>query len=431
MYKSVTCPDVPDDWQNLRKPWRARQAYEAKNVAKVQAFKFGPSIITVSVMKEPKDWIRLVLRRPSCHIEMLCRLEGNTSSAPELELGREANFTERTLDINETFVESLVRGLFSAKDLDRPDPVSGLSWTMDGVSSPEQHVINPAILTPLLASFSGDPSAQLQKFPDYGQLVSLLELLDSTPVTETYKAAVLYVAPGQTEESEILANRHGSPAYTRFMKYLGRVVKTRDELQAYSGGLQADKHGEYGAAWWDDICQVLYHVATSMPNFDVPNMSKTFWKKAEIGNIAVKIIWNDSGKPFKRETIQGDFNFFNIIIEPHTMTPEAAYQKDFHIQGFFKVLLQSDPSLPRITPTGEFKIVAIDDLPQTIGNFAWIACLFCRAWTDTIVGDSTIPLNTNWQQRLQYINKLSRFLSNESETEYSPHGLPVSVRDMD
>lgn len=72
------------------------------------------------------------------------------------------------------------------------------------------------------------------------------------------------------------------------------------------------------------------------------------------------------------------------------MTPEAAYQKDFHLQGFCKVLLQSDPSLPRITPTGEFKIVAINDLPQTISNFAWIACLFCRAWTDTIVGDSTM-----------------------------------------
>lgn len=252
-------------------------------------------------------------------------------------------------------------------------------------------------------------------------------MIDRTPVIDTHKVGIIYVGPGQSKESEILANRHGSPAYAHFIKHLGRVVKIRDELEVYTGGLQADKHGEYALAWWDDIGQILFHVATFMPNMNIPNMSSTYWKLAEIGNIHVKIVWNDSGVPYERETISGAFNHVNIVIEPHTLTPEAAYQAEFHTQGFFKVLLQVNPSLPRITPIGEFKLVAIDDLSRTVKNFALIACLFVTSWFDTGAdSEFTMPINTNWQQRLDYINKSARLLPKEAEIDHSFFGLPLS-----
>jgi tuberous sclerosis 2 len=315
----------------------------------------------------------------------------------------------------------LVHDIFSgSKDSEKPDPISGLSWSTQ-LPQPNNYVLNPSILAPLLTSYPNDPSRRLQKFPDYNKLVGTLESIDWCPVIDTHKVAVLYVAPGQSEQDEILANRHGSPAYTRFIKQLGRVVKVSDELEVYTGGLRADRHGDYALAWWDDICQTLFYVATLMPNINMRGHPETYWKQAEIGNIAVKIIWNDSGKPFERTTFAGDFNHFNIIIEPHTLMPEAAYQRNVH--GFFKVLLQSDPSLPRITPTGEFKLVLIDDLPRTVSHFAFIACLFCKAWTETgSDGDFKMVINTSWRQRLNLITRSERFL-NEG-TDYSFHGLP-------
>jgi hypothetical protein len=213
------------------------------------------------------------------------------------------------------------------------------------------------------------------------------------------------------------------------MKNLGRVIKIRDELEVYTGGLQADVHGDYALAWWDDIGQILFHVATFMPNLETPGQSSVFHKKAEIGNIHVKIVWNDSGKPFRRETIIGAFNHINIVIEPHTLTTEAVYyQGDYHTHGFFKVLLQVDPSLPRITSIGEFKLVSMEDLARTVRNYALFACLFCTSWLDTGEdGPVTIPINTNWQERLKLINRSERLLSKELEMDYSLYGLPVSV----
>jgi hypothetical protein len=79
MYKSIICPMVPEDWQNLRKPWRERHALERSNVADIQAWKLGNSIVTVSVMKQPRGWVRLTSRRPSCYIDILCHVEGDQS----------------------------------------------------------------------------------------------------------------------------------------------------------------------------------------------------------------------------------------------------------------------------------------------------------------------------------------------------------------
>lgn len=105
MYKSIICPDVPDDWQSLRKPWRERHAYEMNNVADIQAFKLGVSIITVSIMKEPKGWIRMTSRRPSCHIDLVCHVEKDRSSLyrsePLLVEKQDASSTQQEWDLDQ------------------------------------------------------------------------------------------------------------------------------------------------------------------------------------------------------------------------------------------------------------------------------------------------------------------------------------------
>ena len=76
--------------------------------------------------------------------------------------------------------------------------------------------------------------------------------LDRMPVIDTHKVGIMYVAPGQSRETDILRNSHGSPAYTRFLEGLGRLINLRGQLDVYGGGLDPDEDGEYAYAWWDD-----------------------------------------------------------------------------------------------------------------------------------------------------------------------------------
>lgn len=300
------------------------------------------------------------------------------------------------------------------QDVAIPDPVSGVSWAqiLHIPDNPVQYP-DPGKFAFLLRQHNSFEDDQLHPFPDFGKLKPTLEMIDRCPVIDTHKVAVIYVAPGQSSEREILGNQHGSPAYMQFLRKLGRLVKPGDELEVYTGGLQADKHGEYALAWWDDMAQIIYHVATMMPN----NYENHIYKKQEIGNDAVKIIWNDSGKPYIFDTIKSQFSLFNVIVEPHTLMQRSAFEDDSHANGYFKVTMQIDPRLPRITPIGEFKIVLASQLPDMIRHFTLLASLFCNAWLNTgMDGDYTYPLNTNWQQRLQYISKSEKFLPKTSET---------------
>lgn len=237
------------------------------------------------------------------------------------------------------------------------------------------------------------------RYPDYNALKDVLRAIDYTPVIDTHKVGVLYVAPGQTTEAEILANQHGSPAYTRFLAELGRVIKPSNRLEVYTGGLRRETHGEWAYAWWDDMSQIIYHVGTIMPN-----INNCLFKKQEIGNDGVKIIWNDAGTPFKFDTIPSEYTLINVIVEPHSVGARGAYSDNLHENEYFRVTLQTASNLPRITPIGEFKIVSAEKLSQVLRHFTLLASLFCKAWEMTgMDSDRRYPLQTNWQGRLRYI----------------------------
>jgi hypothetical protein len=304
--------------------------------------------------------------------------------------------------------------MFKDRDLAMPDPISGVAWSRAShIPDPQIQYPQPGQFEFFLEQYHSCPDDQPIPFPDYESLKATLRLIDMCPVIDTHKVAVIYVAPGQSQETEILGNQHGSPAYTLFLRKLARLAKPDDSLEVYTGGLQPGLHGEYALAWWDDMAQIIYHVATIMPNIDERHMNK----KQEIGNDAVKIIWNDSGKPYVFNTIPSQFNLFNIIVEPHTLMTRAAFEDDSHLNGYFKVIMQIDPRLPRITPIGAFKIVLARQLPNMIRHFTLLASLFCNAWLNTGEdGEYAYPLNTNWQQRLQYISRSEKFLKKPTET---------------
>ncbi|XP_071489878.1 tuberin-like [Diadema antillarum] len=145
-----------------------------------------------------------------------------------------------------------------------------------------------------------------------------VKVLDRIPPHDTHKIGVLYVGEGQTkDQTAILSNVYGSARYMTFLKGLGQLVslKNVDPDEVYTGGL--DRTGSDGnfTYWWkDDIMQVIFHIATLMPNKELDPTCNG--KKLHIGNDFVSIVYNESGQPYRLGTIKGQFNFAEIIVEP-------------------------------------------------------------------------------------------------------------------
>ena len=108
----------------------------------------------------------------------------------------------------------------------------------------------------------------------------------------------MYVGPRQTNsEKQILSNEFGSERYARFVQSLGNLFRLRycNPQRVYLGGLETNGNvGEFTYGWHDESTQLIFHIATLMPNKDSdPNCNS---KKRHIGNDYVTIVYNDSGE---------------------------------------------------------------------------------------------------------------------------------------
>lgn len=242
-----------------------------------------------------------------------------------------------------------------------------------------------------------------------------LRNLDRVPVIDSHTIGVLYAAPGQTTEEEILSNRHGSPAYTRFLHGLGRLVHLKNQKDVYTGGLDTytDEDGKYTYAWWNDIIQVLYHVTTLMPNrhYD-PQYAH---KKKHVGNDYVRIVWNDSGVPYRFDTLRTEFQFANVVIEPHSAGVIGAYTNALHDHEYFKVSCQRAAGMPEFGPLGEFKIISAESLPAYVREVSLLADFFAPVWVHTHRDTRKAEYVTNWRSRLQTIKRLRTTLAATSQ----------------
>jgi len=243
----------------------------------------------------------------------------------------------------------------------------------------------------------------VRRIHDQTRLQRFLGLLDRIPVIDTHKVGILYVAPGQTSEIEILRNTHGSPAYTRFLEGLGRLIYLRGQVDVYAGGLDPDEDGDYAYAWWDDIGQILYHTATLMPNNQ--NDPHSNWKKRHIGNDYVRIVWNDSGQPYRFDTLTTQFQFVNIVIEPHSVGSIAAFSNNIHENEYFKLTLQLAPGMTEFAPVGNLKLISAENLPLLVRQLSILSDRFAKVFADTQGDTVRTPIKTNWHERLESIKR--------------------------
>jgi hypothetical protein len=219
-----------------------------------------------------------------------------------------------------------------------------------------------------------------------------IKVLDHIPPYEVHKIGVVYVAPEQTAEQSILGNMIGSTRYLSFLTHLGTRVQLSDcnpDL-IYLGGLDKNgADGETAILWHDEITQVVFHVATLMPNSDTDGSHSN--KKLHIGNDFVTIVYNNSKLPYTFGTIKGQFNFFEVIIDPLPYDCNRVYiqaKKGHEDMIDCHPTIVSDKWLPLYV-----RLLALH------ANMARIAC------------EAT---GSNWLERLHQINRLKNKYSTQT-----------------
>ncbi|CAE6534755.1 unnamed protein product [Rhizoctonia solani] len=374
-----------------------------EGVVASKSWVFGNSIITIKTLRH-SGWLEIECRRPSGLSTFLCKLE----NVAALGLGEQ---------VTGEIVEAATEAISQVQNESGSDPPSTEAPISEKPNIPGG-LLNPSSVAPT-KEMELDPSyfaLQLSPYPDIrraslrGRLVNnddllgrTLRSLDRVPVMDFHKVGIIYVGPGQTHEREILGNRAGSPAYTHFLDHIGRLIRLKDQKDLYTGGLDQhyDSDGKYAYAWWDVIIQMLYHTATLMPNRE--GDEQFAFKKLHIGNDYVRVVWNDSGKPYRFDTLATQFQYVNIVIEPHSIGTVAAFTSDAHREEFYKVVLQRAPGMPEFGMIGEFKIVSAKCLPDVVRQTSMLADFFAQIYVHTQHDTTREEYITPWRERLRQI----------------------------
>ncbi|KAL6719611.1 Tuberous sclerosis 2-like protein [Lecanora helva] len=262
-----------------------------------------------------------------------------------------------------------------------------------------------------------------------------LRNFDRTDTVDGHKVGVIYVAKSQSSETEILANTQGSKTYNNFLSGLGTRVKLQG-AQFNTQGLdrESDLDGTYTYAWRDRVTEMVFHVTTMMPT-DILNDPQGNNKKRHIGNDRVKIIFNDSGKPFVFETFPSEMNEVNIVVTPEAFNASfddntghgASACADTtpipsSVLKYYKVETLCSPKVPRLSAAAIPKVVSADALPGFVRQLALSASVFSQVWSELLGQGEYV---SSWRWRLKEIKKLREKYGNTHASANVAYPMPA------
>jgi Rap/ran-GAP/Domain of unknown function (DUF3384)/Tuberin len=286
-----------------------------------------------------------------------------------------------------------------------------------------QHILLQLVTTCAPTSLASQPVP----LPDAEYVRRALKAFDLNPTVDGNKVGVIYVGPGQSKESEILANTRGSPEFDDFLEGLGTKVRL-DGAKFNTQGLSGEMDGEYTYAWRDRVTEVVYHIPSMMPTCleDDPQCTN---KKMHIGNDHVNIIFNRSGQAFDFNTFNSQFNYVNIVVTPaskrfdnRTSSPAEDKTREADTLSlptassnkspkFYKVQTLTAEGFPAISPASDPKIISATNLAGFVRLIALNASVFSLAWRDR---DSPTDHISSWRSRLQEIRRLRDRVTREA-----------------
>ncbi|CAR21441.1 KLTH0B02024p [Lachancea thermotolerans CBS 6340] len=253
------------------------------------------------------------------------------------------------------------------------------------------------------------------KVPDDSSIARSVHLFDKTPVSEYHKIGLIYVGPQQDSEAEVLSNTNGSYQYKLFLSRLGHLVKLKDCMNVYTGGLEPDVDGEFALVYNAEKTQAVFHAATLMPNN--PQDDQYSMKKRHIGNNFVTIFFDESGSAsFDFNIIKSQFNFINIVIKPYQATDTGKGSKHFKVRMYRKA------GVPAFFSTSHFKILSAENLAKYVRHVSLIADTFSTCWFSA----SAPEVCTTWARRAKQMSSIRE----KTLKWYEGHGEPVSPPDF-
>jgi len=140
--------------------------------------------------------------------------------------------------------------------------------------------------------------------------------LDKTSGREMFKIGIIYVKPGQENQSVVLKNEMSdrSPLFNEFVHGLGWTVDISTH-RGYLGGLDPKlTTGTTAPYFANSLNELIFHDITSMPT--VQNDDQQIHKKRHVGNDVVHIVWSEHTRDYNPETITSQFNDAHIVIYP-------------------------------------------------------------------------------------------------------------------
>ncbi|BGP46939.1 Tuberous sclerosis 2-like protein [Rhodotorula kratochvilovae] len=437
----------------------------------------GNATITIRKVHAPA-WVEVTVRRASGVVRMLWEMQNisMTSSAPESDLIAGLLRHRETAGLMHQVPSAVAEALAILPQYAKPLHVGSRARAASFSGTPaaddrpfkariEDNAIidvansaahDVAQITIESGALTVDPSffaVQLSSFPHVDARLRPLPvpadpasqrgvtLLDTIPIVDFHKVGILYAGRGQTDERDILANTHGSKAYVEFISGLGSLVRLKGsrELGIYTGGLdqENDIDGKWTYCWDDDISQIVFHVATLMPT-NLETDPQCTLKKRHIGNDFVKVVFNDSGGEFAFDTLPGDFNFVNIVIQPHTPAGNPWIGPGMsNNTEFFKVSMQCRPGMPEIGPLGTFKMVTGSSLAHVVRQLALHSNIFAQIFLASVGFETQRPAGTagkthrleyssNWRKRLQQIKLLKKRILDAQQGDAGAASQPQS-----
>ena len=252
-----------------------------------------------------------------------------------------------------------------------------------------------------------------------------ISIFDRNDTVDGHKSGVIYMAQSQTSETSILSNTYGSKLYEDFLSCLGTKVRLQDAKFNTQGlDRESDLDGTHTYAWRDRVTEIVFHVTTMMPTFGYDPQCTN--KKRHIGNDYVKIIFNESGLPFRFETFASQFNHVNIVITPELTEPRCSIPTDTNCSSeplvqpgsrdksteeetaFFTVQTLCSSSFPLISPAATPKVVSALALPSFVRQLALNASVLSLVWSNREGGENL----SSWRNRLKEILKLRQRYAN-------------------
>lgn len=280
------------------------------------------------------------------------------------------------------------------KDMDEQHCVNIVPEDSDGRAYGRFYV--PSIASPL-------GSDDILSLPDDSALTRATEIFDRTSALDSHKAGVVYIGEDQTTEGEIFRNVQGSPDYVEFIEDLGSLRKLKGAT-FNTQGLDRfdDADGPHAVVWNNKVTELVFHIATLMPNNEDVGMN-TATKKRHIGNDFVNIVFNGSGRAFDIDTFPSQFSAVYIVITPSARTTFLqTRQNTFKAKKdrFYRVHVITRPGYPSISSAADEKVISGHSLPGYVRNLALNDCVFSQMWSQA--GEFA----SSWRSRLEQIRRL-------------------------